>query len=274
MNSAFRIRENLYIETSKNSVFPLVPAGRKVPATWEQTFTTYIDDQRSFDLHLLFGRSDTVIENSTLGKWRVAGIPPSPKGKHQIYVKIRVGVDGSVGLSAVLNNQPLPIILLTEAFPKIPLTSRVPSIPLKNLIQQLCTNCKSSFVVRAENWKKEPFALCLDCGDKFELSDTPVSSYSAPWDDLPPELVKTLGIEPPHTPGGLSIDELQEIQNLGFDVDIPGQIGFKRVGELTPDEILRLAGNPLPENERRNCPNCDAVVSLESTRCEWCGKAL
>ena len=274
MISAFRIKENLYIETSKNSVFPLIPLGRRVPTNWEQTFTTYFDGQRSFDLHLLRGLSENLIENSTLGKWRVAGMPPAQKGKHQIRVKIRVGVDGSVGLSATLKEQPLPVILLTEAFPKIPLTFKVPTIPLKNTIQQPCSNCKSSFVVRTTNWKKEPFALCLDCGKEFELPETPATSHTAPWEDLPPELIKTLGIEPPHTPGGLSVDELQEIQNKGFDLGTL-RIGVtQNVGELTPDEILRLAGDPLPENKRRNCPKCDAVISRDATRCEWCGKSL
>ena len=172
MNSAFRIKETLYIETSKNKIFPLVPAGRRVPIKWRQTFTTYIDGQRSFDLHFLHGLSANAIENTTLGKWRVAGIPPAVKGEHQIRVNVRVGVDGSVGLTAALKDQSLPVILLTEAFPKIPLTIKVPPISLENQIQESCSTCRSSFVIRTTNWKDEPFALCLDCGNEFELPDT------------------------------------------------------------------------------------------------------
>ena len=268
MNSVLRTKEALYIETSKNSMFPLIPAGRRVPFSWEQTFTTYFEGQRSFDLHFLRGNSDDFLENTTLGKWRIAGIPPAPKGAHHIRVKIRVGMDGSVGLSATLKNQMLPVIFLTEAFPKILLTSRIPTIPLENLIQRPCTNCKSTFVMRTTNWKNEPFALCLDCGNEFELAETPATGSAAPWEDLPPELIKTLGIEPPRTLGGLSEEELRELEEKGFD------LGVRKVADLTPEEILRLAGDPLPEQERRNCPNCDAVISRSAERCEWCGQIL
>ena len=46
--------------------------------------------------------SDNAMENFTLGKWRIAGIPPAPKGEHRVRVNIRLGVDGSVGLDATL----------------------------------------------------------------------------------------------------------------------------------------------------------------------------
>jgi molecular chaperone DnaK (HSP70) len=268
MISTYRIKETLYIETLNNSVFPLIPVGRRVPINWEQIFTTYFEGQRSFDLHLLRGISSNAPENTTLGKWRIAGIPPAPKGKHQVRVKIRIGVDGSVVLSATLMNKPLPVTFLTEASPKMPLTYRVPTIPLENLIQQPCPACKSAIVMRTENWKNQPFALCLDCGVEFEMPESPAASDTAPWKDLPPELIKTLGIEPPHSPGGLTEEELQELQDKGFDMAI------SKMKELTPEEILNLAGDPLPENERRNCPKCDAVISRDSTRCEWCGLSL
>jgi hypothetical protein len=43
---------------------------------------------------------------------------------------------------------------------------------------------------------------------------------------------------------------------------------------LTPDEILKLAGGPLPEEERKKCPACGAVVSRTETRCAWCSSPL
>ena len=58
MDSVFRTKENLYIETSNNSVFTLIPAGRKVPASWEHFFKTSRSDQRSFDIHLIRGNSN------------------------------------------------------------------------------------------------------------------------------------------------------------------------------------------------------------------------
>lgn len=292
MNSAFRIKETLFIETTHNNVFALIPAGRTVPATWEQTFGTSAENQRSFDMHLLRGNAQTLWENTSLGKWRIGGIPAAPIGEHRINVIIRVGVDGSVGLRANLNDKPLPVTLLTEAFPKIPLTFRVPTIPAEQLIDQSCPQCKRNFVVRSTNWKQQPFALCLDCGHEFKLPKSVSSLGSTPWDDLPAELADTLGIEQPHTPGGLTPEEIEELEAKGFDFfikdepklnigvenivqQIPGMLFRQsKTDELNPDEILRLAGDPLSDDERRNCPNCDAVISHENIRCEWCGQIL
>ncbi|HBY07579.1 MAG TPA: hypothetical protein DEH22_07255 [Chloroflexi bacterium] len=182
---------------------------------------------------------------------------------------------------------------MTDPFPKIPLTFRVPTIPLEKSISQPCPECKRSFVIRSANWKKEPFALCLDCGNEFELADTPVTGEKAPWEDLPPELIKTLGIEPPHTPGGLDADALRELQEKGFKLSdpespdlairvdkviqqVPGMIyrSSKKGDELSVDEILRLAGNPLPADQRRRCPKCDAVIAQDDKRCNWCGQTV
>jgi hypothetical protein len=43
---------------------------------------------------------------------------------------------------------------------------------------------------------------------------------------------------------------------------------------LAPEEILRLAGGPLPEEDRIKCPTCGAVVSRTQTRCAWCSSPL
>ena len=45
-------------------------------------------------------------------------------------------------------------------------------------------------------------------------------------------------------------------------------------GALSPERILRLAGGPLPPEERRNCPKCNAVVSRRETKCPWCSAIL
>lgn len=48
----------------------------------------------------------------------------------------------------------------------------------------------------------------------------------------------------------------------------------KAAGALSPDVILRLAGGPLAPHERRNCPQCNAVVSRRDSRCPWCSAPL
>ena len=45
-------------------------------------------------------------------------------------------------------------------------------------------------------------------------------------------------------------------------------------GALSPELILRLAGGPLPPEERRDCPQCGAVVSRREAKCPWCSASL
>ena len=42
-------------------------------------------------------------------------------------------------------------------------------------------------------------------------------------------------------------------------------------GNLSTEEIIRLAGGPLPPEERQKCPQCEATISKQATWCQWCG---
>jgi hypothetical protein len=45
---------------------------------------------------------------------------------------------------------------------------------------------------------------------------------------------------------------------------------------LSLEEIVMLKSDPLPPEERRNCPNpvCGAVIPKSATECPWCGQSL
>lgn len=53
----------------------------------------------------------------------------------------------------------------------------------------------------------------------------------------------------------------------------PGEVP-SRPGHLSPGDIIRLAGGPLAPEERRECPNCQAVISRQETKCPWCSAPL
>jgi hypothetical protein len=40
---------------------------------------------------------------------------------------------------------------------------------------------------------------------------------------------------------------------------------------LSPEEIIRRAGGPLPPEERTVCPQCQATISKTAAWCQWCG---
>lgn len=60
------------------------------------------------------------------------------------------------------------------------------------------------------------------------------------------------------------------MDELGFDL---GDASVQP-GSLSPGNILRMAGGPLPPEERRKCHNCGAVVSRSEVRCSWCSAPL
>jgi hypothetical protein len=50
--------------------------------------------------------------------------------------------------------------------------------------------------------------------------------------------------------------------------------GLPLPGRLSPEDIIQLAGGPLPPEERRKCPKCGAVVSHKESRCPWCSALI
>ncbi|MGC9348251.1 MAG: hypothetical protein ACP5JG_08960 [Anaerolineae bacterium] len=40
--------------------------------------------------------------------------------------------------------------------------------------------------------------------------------------------------------------------------------------ETSVETIIKAAGEPLPPDERRRCPQCGATLSKQATRCGWC----
>jgi hypothetical protein len=52
--------------------------------------------------------------------------------------------------------------------------------------------------------------------------------------------------------------------------------GKRDRGRLSLEEIVLLKGEPLPPEDRRDCPNpgCGAVISKSATECPWCGKSV
>lgn len=56
------------------------------------------------------------------------------------------------------------------------------------------------------------------------------------------------------------------LRRLGGDLSLPV--------ELSPYELVRLAGKPLSPEERFKCSKCDATVPRSATRCPWCNASL
>ncbi|OAG29926.1 heat shock 7kDa protein 1/8 [Nematocida displodere] len=92
------------IETAGGVFAPIVPKNTTIPATKEQTFSTYSDNQTSVSIVIYEGERTMVKDNHKLGEFHLSGIPPAPRGKPEIVVKCSIDSNGILSVSASENS--------------------------------------------------------------------------------------------------------------------------------------------------------------------------
>ena len=91
---------SLGIETQGGVFTKLIERNSAIPTSHSQLFTTAIENQSAVDIHVLQGERDFAIDNKTLGKFQLTGIPPAPRGVPRIEVSFDIDVNGIVNVSA------------------------------------------------------------------------------------------------------------------------------------------------------------------------------
>ncbi len=90
----------LSIETLGGVATPLIKRNTTIPTTAQQIFSTAADNQTAVDIHVVQGEREFARDNKTLGKFRLDGIAPAPRGIPQIEVKFDIDANGIVNVSA------------------------------------------------------------------------------------------------------------------------------------------------------------------------------
>ncbi len=90
----------LSIETLHGVATPLIERNTTVPTRKSKTFTTADNNQTAVDIHVVQGERPMADQNMTLGKFRLDGIPPAPRGIPQIEVTFDIDANGIVNVSA------------------------------------------------------------------------------------------------------------------------------------------------------------------------------
>jgi molecular chaperone DnaK len=90
----------LGLETLGGVRTPLIERNTTIPTRKSQTFTTADDGQTSVDIHVLQGERDMAADNKTLGRFRLEGIPPAPRGVPQIEVTFDIDANGITHVAA------------------------------------------------------------------------------------------------------------------------------------------------------------------------------
>jgi molecular chaperone DnaK len=71
-----------------------------IPARRSEIFTTAEDNQPAVDVHVLQGERELARDNRSLGKFKLEGIPLSPRGVPQIEVTFDIDANGILKVSA------------------------------------------------------------------------------------------------------------------------------------------------------------------------------
>lgn len=91
---------SLGIETLGGVMTQLIEANTTIPTRKEEVFSTASDSQRTVDIHVLQGERPMAIDNKTIGRFQLDGIPPAPRGIPQIEVAFDIDANGILSVSA------------------------------------------------------------------------------------------------------------------------------------------------------------------------------
>jgi molecular chaperone DnaK len=90
----------LAIETLGGVATPMIPRNTTIPTKKTETFSTAADSQTEVEVHVLQGERPMAAQNRTLGKFKLAGIPPAPRGVPQIEVTFDIDANGILNVTA------------------------------------------------------------------------------------------------------------------------------------------------------------------------------
>ncbi len=91
---------SLGIETYGGLMSPLIPRNTRIPASAQETFTTFVDHQTAVDIHVLQGERERVEDNRSLARFKLKGITPLPAGLPRVQVQFLIDADGILQVSA------------------------------------------------------------------------------------------------------------------------------------------------------------------------------
>ena len=91
---------SLGIETLGSVSTKLIERNTTIPTKKSQVFSTAADNQTTVEIHVLQGEREMAVDNKTIGRFHLDGIPPAPRGIPQVEVSFDIDANGIINVSA------------------------------------------------------------------------------------------------------------------------------------------------------------------------------
>lgn len=91
---------SLGIETMGGVSTKLIDKNTAIPTKASQVFSTAVDNQPSVDVHVVQGEREMSVDNKSLGRFVLDGIPPAPRGTPQVEVTFDINANGVLNVTA------------------------------------------------------------------------------------------------------------------------------------------------------------------------------
>ena len=92
---------SLGLETIGGVMKKLIPRNTTIPVRRSDTFSTSENNQTVVEVHILQGEREMVGDNKSLGRFKLMGIPPAPRGIPQVQVSFDIDANGILQVSAL-----------------------------------------------------------------------------------------------------------------------------------------------------------------------------
>jgi Fe-S protein assembly chaperone HscA len=91
---------SLGLETMGGAVEKLIFRNSKIPSSAKEEFTTSVDGQTKILLHVVQGEREMAVDNRSLARMELTGIPPMPAGIPKVEVTFLLDANGILNISA------------------------------------------------------------------------------------------------------------------------------------------------------------------------------
>ncbi len=199
---------SLGIETLGGVMTRLIDKNTTIPTKKSEVFTTAADNQTSVDIHVLQGEREMAGDNKTIGRFRLDGIPPSPRGIPQIEVTFDIDANGIVNVSAK------DMATAKEQKITITATSHLSDAEIERMVNEAKTHSDEDKKKRALAESRNKGDSLVYSAEKFlkDIGEKAPVDLKTKIDDQIKALRKALESDNPDAINK-EIDELQKLQD-------------------------------------------------------------